>query len=313
MEMEALASASAPNKYRYNGKELNEDFGLNWSDYGARWYDAAVGRWWSVDPMAEQYVGWSVYNYTMGNPIKFVDPDGMSVVGDYYTESGRYLGSDGKKDDKTYLVAAGAYITHEKKDGTSITTILPSGIKDLNISHKLFLSMSAWSYNENTQVADAQKASLGMLKNMTTAKDKYWGFENINTLGDALDLIHKRNPKANFDNQNDFLDDTGIERNSKSGMMSALSASIHVLTGGRDYSNGAIDEQGKDFFAPGWPMYDKSRKFGYSWAENGTFNGTYTPKSHPAYLTVQGKYRYLITASYGGNTYSVDLDGLKKK
>lgn len=99
MEMEALALASAPNKYRYNGKELNEDFGLNWSDYGARWYDAAVGRWWSVDPMAEQYVGWSPYNYGVDNPTRFVDPDGMAV-NDYI-----FLNSRGEeihriKDDK---------------------------------------------------------------------------------------------------------------------------------------------------------------------------------------------------------------------
>jgi RHS repeat-associated protein len=67
------------NRYQYNGKELNDDFGLNWIDYGARWYDAAVGRWWSVDPMAGKYVRWSGYNYVLGNPIKLIDPDGRSV------------------------------------------------------------------------------------------------------------------------------------------------------------------------------------------------------------------------------------------
>ena len=42
----------ADNAYQYNGKELNEDFGLEWLDYGARWYDPAVGRWGAVDPLA---------------------------------------------------------------------------------------------------------------------------------------------------------------------------------------------------------------------------------------------------------------------
>ncbi len=71
-------AASLDNKYQYNGKELNDDFGLNWNDYGARWYDASVGRWWSVDPLAEKTKTWSPYNYVFSNPLKYIDPFGLT-------------------------------------------------------------------------------------------------------------------------------------------------------------------------------------------------------------------------------------------
>jgi RHS repeat-associated protein len=82
---EYISEEAALNSFLYNGKELQRDFDLNWYDYGARMYDAALGRWHMIDPKAEKYRSWSPYNYVMNNPVKFVDPDGREVG--HYSDS----------------------------------------------------------------------------------------------------------------------------------------------------------------------------------------------------------------------------------
>jgi RHS repeat-associated protein len=77
--IEGLTTTS-PNKYQYNGKEWNADFGLEWNDYGARFYDPWVGRWWGVDAMATKYTSWSSYSFVLNNPALLIDPNGMEIT-----------------------------------------------------------------------------------------------------------------------------------------------------------------------------------------------------------------------------------------
>ncbi len=65
-------------KYKYNGKEWQDELGLNMYDYGARNYDAAIGRWMNVDPLAERRDNWSIFSYCLNNPILRFDYKGCT-------------------------------------------------------------------------------------------------------------------------------------------------------------------------------------------------------------------------------------------
>lgn len=67
-------------KNKFTGKERDDDLGLNLDYFGARYYDWLRGQWISRDPLAEKYPSWSPYNYSLNNPIKYIDRDGRDVV-----------------------------------------------------------------------------------------------------------------------------------------------------------------------------------------------------------------------------------------
>jgi RHS repeat-associated protein len=71
-------SGEYTNRYKFNGKELDEETGFYY--YGARYYNPKFSIWLSVDPLAEKFPDWSPYNYCLNNPIRFIDPDGREVM-----------------------------------------------------------------------------------------------------------------------------------------------------------------------------------------------------------------------------------------
>ena len=67
----------------YNGKELVSDVGIDWMPYGARFYDAQLGRFTGVDPIADRFAWVSTYNYAENSPIANIDLHGLQAS--YYS------------------------------------------------------------------------------------------------------------------------------------------------------------------------------------------------------------------------------------
>ena len=82
------------NRYKYNGKELFSDNGLDWLAYGKRFYDPVVARFWDLDPLADTFAYVTPYNYAENSPVANIDLWGTQKVPvkDYITEGMRFAG-----------------------------------------------------------------------------------------------------------------------------------------------------------------------------------------------------------------------------
>ncbi len=102
------------NKYGYNGKEFNDDFGLNLNDYGARFYDPAIGRWHSFDPLAEKTSNLTPFHYANNNPVNMIDRNGGYAVSVHYEITYNALIQLGYSKEKSDLIAhyASTYADH---------------------------------------------------------------------------------------------------------------------------------------------------------------------------------------------------------
>ena len=140
------------NNYRFAGKEEyifgNGDSSL--LDFGARYYDPWSCQWTAVDPLAEKYCGMSPYNYCIGDPIMFADPDGASpkdkrfaigigILTNIVPNSGflrdAYVPDDRadynetlQKVDKTFIVTGSSLVAKGMTDISAGATVTVTGV-----------------------------------------------------------------------------------------------------------------------------------------------------------------------------------------
>ena len=163
-----IVKIGAENKYKYNGKELQDDdiagFKLNMYDYGARNYDPALGRWMNIDPLAEKSRRFSTYTYALDNPVYFIDPDGMES-----TDWIQRKGSNGK----TTMFYDGSIKTQEQ--ATAIygnVSIVKEGTKTLSMTDGKADGRYEYTYHNN-----------GTITNENNNNVNFYGDTKIETAG----------------------------------------------------------------------------------------------------------------------------------
>src|SRR5690606_3755737 len=107
-------------------------------DFGARLFDARVGRWLSIDPLSKEYADMTPYSSFANNPVIFIDPDGQIIKltpSLSTTERMKVFGAIQKlTNDKLVMVAQkdGSYLINVQKSASSRTQSLPIGTKLVN-------------------------------------------------------------------------------------------------------------------------------------------------------------------------------------
>jgi RHS repeat-associated protein len=201
-------------QYKFNGKEWQDELGLNFYDYGARNYDPTIGRWMNVDPLAEANRRWTPYRYGYNNPLVFIDPDGMLETDFGVNDKGevKQIGPTNKEPDKLFKL---------NDDGSKNNNIKPLVVKDKTILPQLTKKNPDLVQKHHTDKKEVltgrsatttnAKESLNIFKFMSENTNVEWalqGNNNKSSINWILGTLHSNDQVPTFDHMK------GFERNS---------------------------------------------------------------------------------------------------
>jgi Leucine-rich repeat (LRR) protein len=229
-------------RYGFNGQEKGSEIseGIYTAEFWQ--YDSRIGRRWNIDPIDKPWI--SPYHAFSNKPILNIDPNGAND-GDYYSKDGKKLGSDGKNDDKAYV-----------SDKATIENATQGSITDWQ---KVKESTST------TQLS-VTNSTLGMLARAIAEEYSGDRKESYALASAIINLSNYRGKTVQY-----TLENYGIYGYNGSKLYNnseySLEGSINALTGGIDYSVGAIRWDGFDLAARGF-NHIKARQFGFEISEN---------------------------------------------
>ena len=167
--------------YKYNGKEWQDELGLNMYDFGARNYDPAIGRWMNVDPLAEKSRRWSTYTYCYNNPMIFVDYDGMFATPptDFFNLDGKHVKHvpDGLTDKKIIL--------SKTTDSTKVDEAIDNG-EVINLPTSDVISKMEESYKKTEKTSNEH--GFAVATDGTASSIKEGNPDNINLASSYKEL-----------------------------------------------------------------------------------------------------------------------------
>ena len=141
MTYNSWISAVPKNNYKFNGNEVQEEI-PNVADFNARFYDAALGRFMMMDPLAEIQNDFTPYHFSYCNPVTLNDPSGLMpglddgaghIASTFVDKTENIVEHRDDGDNTVYLVGDDWKSTGSNADKSGLSII---GYEDPNMNYK---------------------------------------------------------------------------------------------------------------------------------------------------------------------------------